>query len=289
MPSTTPSAHPVFVGGTGRSGTTIAGELIGASRRYALVPIELRLHVDQGGLVDLAHGKVGVAEFEANVLRRWYVRKPNRSGPRGVHVIIDRPAMDQALADLRESHADDPWLSAGRFLDAVMQPLVDQAGASSWVEMTPPNAKSMHSLSRMLPHAKFVHMIRDGRDVASSVARRTWGPNDVPTAVTWWGDQMLAIRESAASVDPGRILAFRLESLVGAKRAAAYAHLADFLGLADDTEMQQFFDTQISHERARPGSWRARLSPADQVQVEALYEQQLARLEAAGAPLLPVL
>jgi len=239
--------------------------------------------------VDLAHGKVGVAEFEANVLRRWYVRKPNRSGPRGVHVIIDRPAMDQALADLRESHADDPWLSAGRFLDAVMQPLVDQAGASSWVEMTPPNAKAMHALSSMLPGATFVHMVRDGRDVASSVARRTWGPNDVLSAVTWWGDQMMAIHESSSAVDPARIHTMRLESLIGDQRSTAYARLADFVGLSSDPHMRDFFNKQISQERAHPGSWRSRLSQEEQDQVDALYEEQLARLAAVGAPLQPAL
>ena len=53
--------------------------------------------------------------------------------------------------------------------------------------------------------------------------------------------------------------------------------------------MKAFFDTKMSEERARPGSWRRGLSAEDQEQVDLLYEEQLVRLDAAGASLPPVL
>jgi hypothetical protein len=253
------------------------------------VPIELRFHVEGGGLVDLVRGLTSVDEFQATMGERWYFREPGARGPRGVHAIIDRPGLEQAFASLRTSHSADPWGSAGRFLEDLVRPYAGKVGAPSWVEMTPPNAKSMHLLSRMLPTAKFVHMIRDGRDVASSVVRRWWGPNDLPTAIKWWGDQMRAIQRSVRETESDRVFVMRLESLVGAQRVEAYRQLTDFLGLTSDPGMRSFFDTEISSEGARPGNWRVRLSVASQQKVDELYEVQLARLERAGFSMPPVL
>jgi cytidylate kinase len=44
---------PIFVGGTGRSGTTIVARLLAEQPGYMLIPIELRVHAAPGGLSDL--------------------------------------------------------------------------------------------------------------------------------------------------------------------------------------------------------------------------------------------
>lgn len=283
------STPPVFVGGTGRSGTTIAGELIGASADYALVPFELRFHVDGGGLGQLARGETSMDAFESALMRKWYARPPAANGaPRGVQVVIERPELDQAFERLRDTYSQDPWISTGTFLEDVVDPLRRAQGAASWVEMTPPNAKAIHTLSRMLPTARFVHMVRDGRDVAASVARRSWGPDDVPGALIWWGKQMMAIHRSIGDSDATRVHTVRLESLVGPDREVAYDQLTEFLGLQDDAAMRAFFEEKMSTERARPGSWRRGLDPAEAERVELLYRKQLARLDAEGVDFPPV-
>lgn len=280
---------PVFVGGTGRSGTTIVGQLIGASADYALVPIELRFHVDKGGLGDLARGEVTVDKFEATLLEKWYVRPPNNSGPRGVQVILDRPNLDTALHRLRSDHPDDPWGAAGRFLDDSIQPLQRSQNAQSWVEMTPPNAKVAPSLATMLPSARFVHMVRDGRDVASSVVRRPWGPDDLLSALTWWGNQMALVNASIDQVDPSKVLTMRLESFVGPSRSAAYAQLVEFLGREDDALMRDFFEAKLTQRSAHEGRWRAGLTEEEQQHAEDIYAEQLEALRASGHPLPAVL
>lgn len=282
------SPPPVLIGGTGRSGTTIAGELVGASSHYVLIPIELRFHVERGGLLDLALGKVGVSQFEDNMMESWYYREPNNSGPRGVHVVLDRPGLREALERLHHGYGQEPWLSCGRFLDDVMQPYVRARGGLMWVEMTPPNARYMNHLAKMLPTARFVHMARDGRDVVSSVVGRWWGPVDVTSAMSWWGGSMKAIGRATAATDPDRVITMRLESLVGPNRAAAYEQIADFLGLQGDAKMHEFFDASMSEGQARAGRWRQSFSAEQQAMVEELYAKQLARLERAGTPMPPI-
>ena len=56
---------------------------------------------------------------------------------------------------------------------------------------------------------------RDGRDVAASVARRPWGPNDVASALVWWADNLIEIHRSIERADPARVRTIRLEAHVG--------------------------------------------------------------------------
>jgi sulfotransferase family protein len=279
-------AEPFFVGGTGRSGTTIVGELLGARADMSLVPIELRFHVDRGGLADLGRGEIEVEDFVKKMRNRWYQRK-DRNGPRGLHVIATRPQMRAGFRALREGYDADPWAACGAFMDAVIRPYSEEHGTPTWVEMTPPNARGVAALHRMFPRARVVHMVRDGRDVASSVARRFWGPNDIESALVWWADQLIAIHEAEREADPERLLRLRLEALVGPDREDHYQHLVEFVGRGDDAGMRRFFDTEMTAEKSHPGSWRRSLDDETQHRVDALYDEQLARLSAHGVDIPP--
>lgn len=288
MSTTESPVGPFFVGGTGRSGTTIAAELIGSARQVALVPIELRLHVDKGGLADLASGAATVDEFVRRLRRTWFIRKANANGPRGLHVVTERPVMRRAIARLREEYPDDPWAATGRFLDALVRPWQERHEAATWVEMTPPNARAMDALTRMLPTARVVHMVRDGRDVAASVARRSWGPDDVEAGVVWWADQLIAIEEARRRSDPERVHTVRLEALVGDRRLEEYEKLVAFLGLGGSPETRRFFDERVTPGDSHAGAWRRGLDDEVCRRVESLYDEQLARLDRAGVRLPPV-
>jgi len=278
---------PVFVGGTGRSGTTVVAQLIGARADVALVPIELRFHVDPGGLVDLAAGRVTVDQFARRMRNKWYERPP-RNGARGLHVIATRPTMRRGLRRLREGYEVDPWGASKRYLQDVIRPFRRGAGAATWVEMTPANAQAADALCRMFPRARVVHMVRDGRDVAASVARRPWGPTDVESALVWWADKLIDIHRAIDGADPARVRTFRLEALVGPEREKHYAALVDFLGREPDPEMRRFFDRELTAERSHSGSWREGLAATDQIRIDKLFERQLERLASHGSALPPV-
>lgn len=279
---------PVFVGGTGRSGTTIVGQLIGHSAAFELVPTEVRFHTDPGGMPDLIAGRIDVDQFAENMRTKWYRRRANRNGPRGVHVVADQEVFDAALARLRENYAADGAAAAGQFVHDLLDGVGERAGKPSWVEMTPPVAHAMDSLYRILPDAKFVHMMRDGRDVASSVVPRGWGPNDLPGAMEWWADEMIAIGRAEAQVPAGQLLRMRMESLVGPNREVAYERLRTFLGVDDDPGMRAFFEESVTGRKAKRGRWRNERDDTELDEVEKLYEVALGRLEEAGVALAEV-
>jgi Sulfotransferase family len=278
---------PYFVGGTGRSGTTVVARLIGARAEVTLVPIELRFHVDRGGLADLSAGRVTVDQFARRMRKKWFERSP-RNGPRGLHVIATRQQMRRGLRRLREAHADDPWLASRRFMQDMVRPFCRESGTPTWVEMTPPNANAADALCRMFPRGRVVHAVRDGRDVAASVAVQPWGPNAVETALVWWANKLMAIHESVGRADPARVRIVRLESLVGPNREEEYAGLVEFLGRGPDAGMRAFFDRELTAERSRRGTWRDGLDATAQAAINELYEQQLARLADRGVTVPPI-
>ncbi|WP_067440590.1 sulfotransferase family protein [Nocardioides jensenii] len=273
---------PLFVGGTGRSGTTIGARILGAHPDTALVPIELRFHVDPGGLCDLAAGKVTVDDFALRMRRTWFERPPNKQGPRGLHVIAERPVMRRSLRRLREAYDADPWGASAAYLRDVVRPFRREQGARRFIEMTPGTAHRADDLCRMFPQGRVVHMVRDGRDVAASVARQNWGPSTIEDAMVWWADNLIAIDAASRRADPDRLLTLRLESLLGPRRDEHLARLLAFSGLDEDAAVRKFFDADFSRDSAHVGSWRNGLSSDEQDRTERLHAEQLARMSSLG-------
>lgn len=138
-------------------------------------------------------------------------------------------------------------------------------GSARYGDKYPPYCADMDELSALFPDARFVHIIRDGRDVVSSLARtraanRGWrrGTDIPPTRslVEDWASFVLAARRSGARL-PGRYHELRYESLL-AEPIATLEGVLSFLGEAKDPEMWAGL-TEI-----RPGrSWRRTLSPGE--------------------------
>ena len=59
--------------------------------------------------------------------------------------------------------------SATCFAEKILRRLAADQGKKRWVEKTPKNVRVLAWLMRHFPNAKFIHMIRDGRDVVSSL------------------------------------------------------------------------------------------------------------------------
>src|SRR4051812_46906915 len=81
------SLPPIFVGGTGRSGTTILGRLLGEHHGYSLVPIEAKFHCQPDGIPGYLRGEVTAQALSERLLGPWFT---SRRGRAGLEEIIDR-------------------------------------------------------------------------------------------------------------------------------------------------------------------------------------------------------
>ena len=153
------------------------------------------------------------------------------------------------------------------------------------------NNQRIPLLVAAFPGAHFVHLIRDGRAVACSLARVDWWED----GVVWWyggtprrwreegGDpwelsalhwlrELASIESGLRAVPAGHQLTLRYEQLV-AEPSRSLGEIASFAGVPDDRGWAR----ELARLRFpnRNDTWRDRVGPAVAARLEAIQEQQL--------------
>ena len=274
--------HPVFVGGTGRSGTTVVAKLIARHSRYALIDSEVRFHVVPPGLPGLLTGSVGKRAFIRRLRGYWYDRVNDDGSTQGFRHLVSPRELEGALESFSARFRSDPTEAARRLMLDLFDPVAARQGKPAWVEMSPPNVSRARLLHALFPALRLVNVVRDGRDVACSVVPLAWGPDDVAEALLWWAEAVQAGDRAASGVPPDRVLTIRLEDLVRDRREETYGRLLEFLELPDEAAMRRWFEQDVTVERAHIGRWAADVEPGERAGFQALYEQVLARLAVEG-------
>lgn len=189
MSSSAPRRHRVFVTGSGRSGTTVTARGIGRITPLQTIRYEVRFVAAAGGLGDFLAGRVDVDTFVDRMRRHFYL--PARAAG-GLHRLVERDRLDATLDAFRDAAHGDPATAARLLVEALLDPLGTDAG---WVEHTPETIRVGAEIGAALPEARLVDVVRDGRDVAVSVAARSWGPDDPVEALRWWAHRVAGASE----------------------------------------------------------------------------------------------
>jgi len=315
----TEPAELVFVGGTGRSGTTVLGSLLGHHSRFFGVPIECRFHCNPKGLADVVGDRATADEFVGKLRTYWWYRVRvgshalvpvglvgrarvalNRAGSRlrpgngsgarvrGLHQIVPRPRFDEAVARFEDGRDADLIQASRPLFSDLVGPLAAEAGKPALAEMSCFTIAAAPELARIFPEARFVHAVRDGRDSgASKVDFREKGhhPTDALSGIDFWADRLRQAEEGVRGLDPAdreRLHVVGLDELVSGDREGTYSGLLDFLGVEDEPAMRGFFDGEITTEAAHLERWSDGLGAAERREVNARYAATLDRLEREG-------
>lgn len=277
---------PVFVGGTGRSGTTATARLLGKHSSLALVPAELRIHLAHKGLLELLEEPRYLDHFVEAMRTKWFRRSRDESeGEVGLFELVPREVVEQALAPFPERFAAHPDQAAAQLIRDLLDPIALRQGRQGWIEHSPENVKVASTLHRLFPDLKFVHSVRDGRDVGSSITTMSWGPHSLPTAIRWWGRRMREAHLATRDLPSERLLVLQFEDLVDRDRNGTLARLLEFVGLSEQPEIRKLFDERIVADRANLTRWHQGLTEEDRRAGNRLYEGVLESLRRDGAPL----
>ncbi len=182
LPSPEQPDH-IFIGGVGRSGTTLFRSMLHAHPRLHCGP--------EAKLVPIICGQ----------RQQW----------------LQNMKADLQAAGIGEQQVDR---AVRAFLSSL---LADMAAPGQRVaEKTPHNLLHMAYLGRLFPRARFLHVIRDGRAVVASLLRQRWLDAtgkpvwycaDAQSAARYWRELITATRQQVPIV-PGRYLELRYEALV---------------------------------------------------------------------------
>lgn len=109
----------------------------------------------------------------------------------------------------------DEWLRRiADFFAAIQTDYATGRGKVRWADKTPLYALHIPFLAELFPTAQFVHVIRDGRDVAVS-HRKRFGYASSLNSARKWPSYIRTARAAAAELPPERYREVRYEALVG--------------------------------------------------------------------------
>jgi hypothetical protein len=269
----------VFFVGSPRSGTTLLQRLTDAHPELAVIHETLWI---------ARHYERRKALTPEGFVTPKLVDKLLRE-PRFVRLGIDRAELESLLDGGGRSYSD--------FVSGIFDLYGRSRGKRLVGDKSPGYVRALPTLHGLWPQARFVHLIRDGRDVALSalswrkadkVFREFSGYADDPwtTAALWWERSVRLGREAASTLPPSLYDEVRYEALV-ADPEAECRRLCAFLGLRYDGAMLRFHEGRTTSDAALPSKrrwlpptrglrdWRTEM-PADAVE----------RFEAAAGALL---
>ena len=287
------TAPLVFIGGTGRSGTHVLSQLVSRHHRYALVPVEVRFHTDPEGFPGLLAGEVTPEAFVKRMRGFWW-KGFQTSRFRGMYRFVDRERYDAALAAFEAGQGDDlPAACRRLFYDLLWFRVDEDDRAIALVEQSTDTVARAEALTTIFPEARFLHVVRDGRDASASRVTQTRGlvrPRTRIQGIEWWEQRIRAIERGADTIPEGRLLTVSLDELVRLQRArVALRPLFRFLGAPVTKRTRRYFSNRMTLEGANKERWREGVSARKAARLAELYDAAVARLEADGARCAPLL
>ena len=161
------------------------------------------------------------------------------------------------------------------------------------VEQSTDTVAAAPTLARLFPEARFLHVVRDGRDASASRVAQTRGlvrPRTRSQGIEWWEERIVAIEGGADAIGEGRLLTVSLDELVRMQRARlALRPLFRFLGVPVTKRTRRYFSNRMTTEEANKERWREGISARKASRIDGLYREALERLEASGARCAPLL
>jgi hypothetical protein len=247
---------------------------------------------------DLLGGRVSLDGFMEKLRRFWWHRIRVDDEPRGLYNLITHRRFEEAATRFESTFRANPVGACETLFWDLLGPWATEVGKPRLVEMSSHNIRESHTLRRIFPDARFVHTVRDGRDTASSITTKTWGPDDLIAAIGWWEDRLRRIQFGIDSSDDGaefvmpseRLCLVVLDELVTGDRDANYRSLTRHAGIEDAEPMRTFFETEMTPASMHRGRWAKGLGSLGRRRVVRRYERTLERLAAEGnhaaAPLI---
>jgi len=270
-------APPLIVLGVGRSGTTL-----------------LRVMLDRNSQLAIPY-------------ETFFV-------PQLAHRHGRRPQLDKFVEDVGRLRTLYDWgitpedvrprlhdgMTTREAIGAIFETYAERQGKTRWGDKTPLYMQQLPLLERLFPDARWVHLVRDGRDAALSFLElpagfsgKTWAqPRTVAQFAARWRTEILAARRLGRHAG-GRYLELRYEDLVAdpereVGRVCEHAALPWEPGMLDHTRVSDAANMPEHRNLAQPPTpglrdWRSQMSHED-----ALAFEQVAGdiLRSAGYELL---
>ncbi|MEG5066871.1 sulfotransferase [Microcoleus sp. B3-A4] len=207
----------IFLVGSPRSGTTMLQSLLAAHPEVISFP---------------------ESKFFHYLLYKKFVRKFPARMEAFFKDEINRPELFQGFDNSQTVGTKVRW-----FVE-ILDGLAAEQNKSIWLEKTPEHIYFIEDIQRLLPDAKFIHILRNSMDTIASLHEATrnshdlWGPGwDLNHCITRWKEAVLISHKYAKNSNH---ILVKYEEIVDNK-VKKLEELCDFMGVAYDKKMLKFY------------------------------------------------
>ena len=156
-------------------------------------------------------------------------------------------------------HSGDGAEAVRAFFEAYAK----RQGKPRWGDKTPAYMLSVQRIGRTLPESRFIHLIRDGRDVALSQSARAINEQPPPAEqAARWVKRIGKARDQAATLKGARYVEARYEDLVRDPEGTL-RRICEFIDLPWDPAMLTYHERAAERLAEMAGELRADGSHAD--------------------------
>jgi hypothetical protein len=213
-----PATSPIFIIGTGRSGTTLLRNMLNAHPAI-YIAFEPHFYWYESLFRKRATGSVFLDYYFHTTHFRWQLVDPAR-----------------VLAGLPDPL---PRKQLGLAYAAVMREKAAQYGRTRFGEKTPAHAGSLKRIFADFPDARVIHIVRDPRNTAVSLSRMPWAPASLMLNASY-----IDLERKQVNKFIDRMVRIRLEDLLAEPRATMEKVLA-FVG-------EPWHEAVLDHARGLP-------------------------------------
>ena len=268
---------PFFIVGSGRSGSTLLRMMLASHPRltippetWYLIPLLQPFSVDRPVTADEVESAVSIVTGHY----RW-------------------PDMNLDAQDFRHEAARLPEPHLRDLVEVVYRSHVQAEGKARWGDKTPVYIEILPQLATMYPNSRFIHLIREGRDVAKSFQATDWIGRWLHDNAREWTRALECRRRWVCSDFRDRILQVRYEDLV-LETESALRKICGFIGEEFEPQMlswQMKVDEQVpARERdvhaklklksgaERVAQWKREMSAREMFVSETFMGSDLTRL-----------
>lgn len=221
---------PIFIVGSPRSGTSLLSKIISSHPEIG-VPFESHVYPrlynwkECYGDISAFENKKRIAEDLVNLetVKKWD-RRPN---PKKVIENIHGGKFHHAFEGLMNA-----WL--------------EEVGKRRWGEKTPHNAFFWREISEGFPSSKFIHIVRDGRDVAMSWKKVRFGPEHFYSIANLWNKYVQKAEDIKSNVSKKRFHEVKYEDILRDPNQNI-KKICQFLDESFDSRMIEFYKSPRSY------------------------------------------
>ncbi len=241
------SMSPVFVVGSGRSGTTIIKRCLAQSKSVFSTNFEPMIFSsfdEKWGLAYLlqSSGRDDRLKGCLSYLRKRF-KFESGSKEYGFHTYVNRDKYNELLRELEEIDLSNHNETA-KYVRSFCVNLYSSmsSGKRYWLDDHIINGLFIPEIIKVFPEAKFIHPIRDGREVAKSFVRKGWARSSFEQSLKIWHSRIGQTRALAREYCPRSYLEIDFSHLTQ-EYPRVLQEVCDFVGVKSNANMTSLFSS----------------------------------------------